>query len=444
MKTETRIFVLLFLALHALAAVGVWWAMPGGFPVGHPRFWANRVAPAFVLAYAIVIFIAGRRRRWRTVAALLLLSPIAWIGAAIGGLAAFPISGRWPAVIAMVAAITLVLAIRRHFATAWPDRRHLVAIAIAPLILGSILPMTQRGPGAATHPLAPVGHTSPPIAADLMLSTQRINDVTRVVPSNGTVMTDWFGMSIEVHPLLTFTSRSPDQCWTNLAPKTEREAVRRRLCKMDSSPGTLALTYLDAGYSHLEIGSNGPASVAIAAGTVLPREVYSHLNSFTEIDVSGHRRLSLIFSPAPGTPIDVTYSEYPVGKPQRSAYLGGDGVFRVVEATSGEKGPFRELASGPLSRDQSLTITLLDSGIPFARLTFNDFAAQADTQLSPTAGWGYPMNSIEFFLASEKETSVASIFMSLASTSVGRGWDSVGHAAGTYRNQMSVEYLPPR
>mgnify|MGYP001603175836 CR=1 FL=1 len=38
----------------------------------------------------------------------------------------------------------------------------------------------------------------------------------------------------------------------------------------------------------------------------------------------------------------------------------------------------------------------------------------------------------EFSLADTASTSPAAIYVTLAGTSVGRGWDSVGHAAGTY------------
>ncbi len=131
-------------------------------------------------------------------------------------------------------------------------------------------------------------------------------------------------------------------------------------------------------------------------------------------------------------------SEYPVGRPARCAYLGEDGVFRIVEARSGEKGPFRELASGPLARNDPLTITFHDDGRAFCTMTLDDFAAQASIALSPTAGWGLPMNAIEFSLSDARPTSPASVFVTLAGTSVGRGWDSVGHAAGVYRNRMTV------
>lgn len=114
-------------------------------------------------------------------------------------------------------------------------------------------------------------------------------------------------------------------------------------------------------------------------------------------------------------------------------------MFRIVEATSGEKGPFRTLAEGPLGRAEELTITLRDEGRALARIVLGDWSAQADTTLSPTAGWGVPVNAIEFSLSGDAPSSPASIFVTLAATSVGRGWDCVGHRAGIYRNRIRVE-----
>ena len=50
MARPWRIFWLLVLGLHAAAASAWWWLTPGGFPVAHPRFWSNGVAPLVVLA----------------------------------------------------------------------------------------------------------------------------------------------------------------------------------------------------------------------------------------------------------------------------------------------------------------------------------------------------------------------------------------------------------
>jgi hypothetical protein len=184
-------------------------------------------------------------------------------------------------------------------------------------------------------------------------------------------------------------------------------------------------------------------SISIDAATRLDRPVFSHLNSFCDIEVRGHRRLALQFSPCGGKRIEVLRFDYPFGRPARFAYVDEARRFRVVEASSGEKGPFRILAEGRLERSTSLEITLCDEDRAIGRLTLLDWSAQVSTQLSPTAGWGVPENAIEFSLSGNEPTSPASLFITLAATSVGRGWNSVGHAAGTYRNRIAIEPVPP-
>jgi hypothetical protein len=138
--------------------------------------------------------------------------------------------------------------------------------------------------------------------------------------------------------------------------------------------------------------------------------------------------------------------DYPIGRPARFAFVEKDRTFRVVEATSGEKGPFRTLARGRLAPEETLSIGLRDQGRMIGRIFLKDWSAQSDTTLSPTAGWGAPVNAIEFSLVDDAPSSPASIFMTLAATSVGRGWDCVAHNPGTYRNRIRIEpaqHLPP-
>jgi hypothetical protein len=115
-------------------------------------------------------------------------------------------------------------------------------------------------------------------------------------------------------------------------------------------------------------------------------------------------------------------------------------MFRVVEAKSAEKGPFTILTEGELPEDRPLELTLYDGDHPIYRLAFQDWAKQCSKQLSPTAGWGLPENAIEFSLVGENQTQ-ATFYITLASTSVGRGFDSVGHREGIYRNRLKIEML---
>jgi hypothetical protein len=200
--------------------------------------------------------------------------------------------------------------------------------------------------------------------------------------------------------------------------------------------------YFDGAESaKLSVDLSTAKSIRLEANTFLPEPVYSHLNSYCELDIQRHERLFLAFSPCPQERIEVVFSQYPVGRPARFAYLDAAGEFHVVQASSGEKGPFAELARGPLARGDPLTITLYDNDLPVGRITLSDFAAQASTQPSPTAGWGVPENAIEFKLFADRPDAQAGVWVTLAGTSVGRGWDSVGNAAGSYRNRIELEVL---
>src|SRR5262249_4661746 len=145
---------------------------------------------------------------------------------------------------------------------------------------------------------------------------------------------------------------------------------------------SLRYAFPQQGPAMLDVESD-PASgaVNIEETSRLDRVMYSHLNSFCDFEVRGHRRLFLEFSPCKGAAIEARPSDYPFGRPARFAFLDAKQTFRVVEATSGEKGPFRTLAQGPLSREQELTITLKDDAQAVARIVLADWPAQVDTTL---------------------------------------------------------------
>jgi len=273
------------------------------------------------------------------------------------------------------------------------------------------------------------------------------DDETRLLTASGdgSVRVKAGPLSVEIKSLLTFISRSPDGCSTILAPLNLREGPGLHLRTSQRDEDHVRMWYradYDASLS-IEPGPEaGP--IVLESFADLPAPIFSHLNSYCDLDVLGHKRLALSFSPCPEAIIEVLPADYPTGRPLRLAYLDSHDRFHVVEAASGEKGPFRELASGPLPRLDPLGITIHDQGKPVATVTLDDWASQAGTAPSPTAGWGVPVNAIEFSLSGDAPTSVASIYFTLAGTSVGRGWDSVGHSKGTYRNRIKVDILDPK
>jgi len=434
---QSRLFWLFVLVGHVFGATAWVALMPRGFPFAHPRFWANIGVPVLIAASVIAALAEALRGRLAVTRGVLLALAMMWIVAAVAGWIIFPISMeiRWLAPLFIGSAVALAA----NAAHLRPVRLSVYGVAISLLVgtgLGTVLPWLQRAPEPSTHPLNDVAIVTPTDASDLSdLPRTRSAGLALVTLGDGQLTVSQDRYVVYANPLLTFISRSPDRCWTSLAPRLDRVGPRRRLVQSDADG---LLHYADDDGSTLSVLGES-SRVTVVAHSNLPTPIYSHLNTFCELQLAGHRKLSVSFSPCPDAEVDVVPSDYPVGRPARCAYLGADGVFRVVKASSGEKGPFHELASGPLARDQALSFTFYDEGRPFCTVILDDFASQASTELSPTPGWGLPMNAIEFSRDNDRETSPASVFVTLAGTSVGRGWDSVGHAAGTYRNRMSIE-----
>ncbi len=423
---------LLALLGHAVAAAGWWWLMPGGFPIDHPRLYSNRVVPLLVLL-AVMVAIALLRQR-RPLPARLTLATLAgvWVGGGITALVLYPSSRRLLFVALLGAAGVMTLAAlagmaRRH-------ARYLLPALLAGGVAGLALMATQRGPTPSTRPGGSLDEAQ-------AMATQPVvpysNRLVRIDAQTPAVMLEDRPLRLAVYPMLTFDSRSADRFWTIFARRRDRLGPERRFLGAQVEGASRVLSYESDGPERLRVTPHESLpSALLEASFTLPEPVYSHLNSYLFAEVTGFESLSLAFSPCPDTPIEVRPFGYPFGAPARVAYLDASGMFRVVEARSGEKGPFRLLAEGELG-DGPLTVTLLDEGRRVGEIVLHDWASQASTDLSPTAGWGLPQNAIEFFL-SRHRSSTAALHVTLAGTSVGRGWDSVGHAAGTYTSRVTV------
>ncbi len=442
-----RLFWLLVLVGQAMVAVLWWWLEPAGFGFEHPRFRANRIAPAGGLCLTIAALVALRINSAAALRWLLPLWPAAWAAAAVAGRLFFPVSLArfWLLPLGVAAAMALAALQPWSRVRGWPWVFAL-ALCLCAGLAGAALVGAQRPPSSATRPL----NTA---LADLTPATARtgsslsggifLDPKVMVQGSDGSISVRLGTLSISVQPLLTFLNGSVDGCWTIFADPLDRVGPEPRLLssRRDGERCWTALyDFRRQGPATLRVeAAPQPGTIAIEATSRLDRLIYSHLNSFCDFEVRGHRRLSLDFSPCPGVAIEVRPFDYPFGRPARFAFLDARQMFRIVEATSGEKGPFRTLAEGPLGRDQELTMTLCDEGRALGRIVLGDWSAQADTTLSPTAGWGVPVNAIEFSLSADAPSSPASIFVTLAATSVGRGWDCVGHRPGTYRNRIRLE-----
>jgi hypothetical protein len=285
----------------------------------------------------------------------------------------------------------------------------------------------------------------PQITSATQPAASRVDQRLNLSRSSSALTFNLDGRSVQINPLLTFTHRSPDATWTIFAERRFRYPPQRSNLQFDRDVHTIIARLQDQVDEQIladhdvKLTSTAPLSYHFESTTLLHRDVFSHLNYFTQILVVGHRKLSLQFSAIPDRTFDLTYQGYPVGAPAQFAYVDAAGVFHVVRAHSGEKGPFTELAK--LTLNGPMTLTLLDDGVPLLSIALDDWAGQVSTQLSPTAGWGVPQNAIEFSLEGDSPDSPASIHITLAATSVGRGWQSVGHRAGAYRNRLTFRVL---
>jgi len=394
------------------------WAvlMPGGFPVSHARFWMNRVLPVVAAGAALLALIALVRRGSGLVHSMNALLPGAFLASAVAGRVLFPQSAArfWWVVLALGCVTAAWTWWRRVGIAAW------LGLSLLGAGAGAWAVATQQADAPATQPHGRA------------IAFHARNAQPPPLHRDGIVRVERSGLNLTIDPILTFRSRSPDGCWTLFAPRVARNLGPRRL-----------IMWEEGGWYGFETPEEAQLHVwreretwNIDTSTVLPKPVFSHLNHFCHLHVAGFEKLSLRFSACEGT-FEVRARGYRAGAPARFAYVDPQRRFLVVQASSGEKGPFAVLGQGLLPADAPLTIALVRDGKQVCALTFGDFASQVSTALSPTAGWGVPQNAIEFALDRPGGTS-ADLWLTLAGTSVGRGWDSVGHAAGCYRNRITI------
>ena len=413
------------LLTHALAAGLWWWAMPHGFGPGHARFWLNTALPPAVVATTLAAAVLLWRGRRPAVAAVLLAMAAAWASAGLTAWAAFPRTfGRF-ADFAMPAALgLLVLALCQ--ARTWWSAAGVPAGLLAGV--GSVLAV------------APPPPTTLPAGGDLATLTP--GDGTARLTGGGAIRDGRGRVFVQLDPLLTFISRSPDGGWTCFAGPDDR-LMRRTGGPTSDHAGRWVDRYAlpdreVADVKRVELSAT-PDGFTAATTAEVEMAVPSHLNSFATLFLDGAGDgLTVTFSPCPDAPVAVTSSDYPAGRPARFTALLPNDRFVVVEATSAEKGPFRVLAEGPLRRGDPLTLTFADENGSLAAWTLHGFSGQASTEPSPTAGWGMPQNAVRFERTGPGSLAV---FVTLAGTGVGRGYDTVTHAAGTYTARHDWRWL---
>ncbi|HET9952855.1 MAG TPA: hypothetical protein VFQ61_00045 [Polyangiaceae bacterium] len=441
-----RITWALVLLAHLVLGGLAWWLLPHGFPLLHWRTGLGIVVPFAMVATSLgigslLLFEPRTAARW------LPAIPAFWCSLALGLILIFPETG-WTAARTLVLS-GLFFAILAGFACRGERALALLPALLAGAAFGLLTALCEKPAPASTRAgpgRQPRLATEPrePILADWELAPD-------LVVEGPAARVTWRGRrtAVSISPVLTFDRISPDGFWSIFAPFTGPASPAAATVAKDE----LRLWTAD-GVPMLAVRRdftlpNAPTQVVqLESSTWLDRAVYSHLNSFTTVMVSGHRRLGLRFSPCANSLIAVTHADYPSGAPARFAYADAGHRFHIAQATDAEKGPFTTLAEGSLPRDATLAVDLVDMEEPegaFARLEFLDFESQLSTALSPTAGYGVPENAIQFGLESPNLESPAHLIFTLAASGIGRGWDSVAHAGGTYRNRIILRSLerPP-
>lgn len=356
-------------ALAAAWACVVWMAaMAQGFPVGHQQFWTHLGLPGIAVVLLSLGLVGSR--------GFLGFLPALLTGGGVGLLMTWP---SQPLFGILVAALALAV-VSMWWRTGLP--RSVLPVA-AGLALGIAVPFLELAGPPTTVP----AEGKPPFASG----------------ATNPIWLQSSGRTLLVQPILTFYDSAPEGGWAlSVAPELQDAGVQ--VTRRDST-------------------------TRIDAWTHLPRPVFSHLNSYSELIVSGIRRPRVSFAGLPAE--DVPSLEDP------ALFASWDGAFVVRRAWRGEKGPFEQVDQVPMARAAPLEILLSEGQEPVLRVRWLDWTRQASVELSPTAGWGVPVNALEIW---RDEQGTVQVFLSLAATSVGRGLNTVGHAAGIYRNRIEVEW----
>jgi len=213
MNAIWRVFWGVVFTGHLVAAAAWWWLMPGGFPAGSAKFVANRIFPAVIIVVSFACLVEGMRGRTDRMRAMVTIFPALWLAAAITSRICFPITMQrlW---LAPLGVGVVMLAGLRCFgaARAWAA----AVCATFGAILGIAVTAAQRAPAADTRPRG--GDLALSLAADSPAAARviRLSPVIRVQPNGGIVYIDAGTLHLDIEPLLTFITRSPDRCWDSI------------------------------------------------------------------------------------------------------------------------------------------------------------------------------------------------------------------------------------
>lgn len=414
MSRAARVSIALFALLHWAIAIAWLVLAPSEFGWDHRLTWAHRVVPT-------LLFFAGsgplsallKHNDTHVFAALSVLLGF-WGGLGLGIAWFFPQSRGWWWCGLVVVGLLAVLP--------WPRKslRLRALVALISAIIGASLAPALRADEAGTRPSG--GEVTDPAP-----EASQCDFDGRVRFALGE------DAGLVINPLLVFESVSPDRFWSALAPGDRWRGQPVRCRAMQRDPSFTRYWFSAEGSSVMDVRSGADANAVILDVTSsLPQAVYSHLNHHLQLRIGARNRLGLQFSACPGLRVQPGT----VDAPSQFAFIDADATFVVAEASKREKGPFVERCRESIDPSTPLRIDIVHDDDIVGSVTLMDWSAQVDLNPSPTAGWGVPANALEMW-ANPRGTEIF-LSGSLSATSIGRGWDTVGHAAGVYRNRVEL------
>ena len=258
---------LTLLAVHAGAAAVWWWLMPGGFPSSSSEYWVNGVAPIFCVALLLTALFARGKFSHAILPAVLAIIPAFWMAFAISALLTFNDSfrGSWSCAFiggAIVAALWVSQMRVRHRDVAGAAHGH--PRAARRLVVPRHAALTRAGDD-------PDGRGVRRAAAGP--SNQRVIKLTKeaqIRPGESHVVFKHGNVILNAQPLLNFANRSPDRCWTALAPDGESKPTNRVMVSKVHDAAKWSFYYKDEDAErHRPRASQGrqrPARRALAVG----------------------------------------------------------------------------------------------------------------------------------------------------------------------------------
>jgi len=448
----------------------IWSLLPRGFPwFSRPFIEHQVIIPIIVL----VSWIAAISLVWRLQIGILCIYVIlgVWIGIGLIIVILFPVfflPGKLIAVGigALVMTIGLVLFILFGWLRLLKSPVSNLVRDIAPwsgVCFGAVLPfvillIARAGPAQTTpsgvfaklEPLTgmttrwdweqdiPVGNASEAIQVSLNRRNKSIKIATQK-------------FTLRIQPYMIFEGISPNRLWTvlgnwdttyitiervNTGKYKETDALyfswSAKSLKSWVKPGDLS------GETLIEQHRTEDSSVEVRMTTVtrLARQIDAHLSAYFDVEWYGQAPITLSIGHEQPYNWIPTQSDYPFGAPATFMTVMDDRVL-LLKGSSAEKGPFKTLAE--FSKKDPL-FQVMVANRPVCQFILEGFVEQASQELSPTAGWGIPVNNIllEATQFTGDQPSGVWISFSLADTGVGRGFHAVGTGPGTYVSKLRV------